>query len=174
MKNQYQKNLFKDAIVRLGQIKILIADDDHRIAAIVKAILESVGFTQSIYAKNGEEAIQIMQKEKIDMVITDWQMSPVDGITLIKYLRTADDSPNRFMPIIMLTASVDKEHVEIARDSGVTEFVIKPFSARTLCDRIALLIDNPRNFIMTRNFTGPDRRRRKLLPPPGNVEKRKN
>jgi len=109
----------------------------------------------------------------VDMIITDWRMSPMDGINFIKYLRTHEDSPNRFIPIIMLTGNVEREHVETARDVGINEFVIKPFSAKTLCDRITLLIDNPRSFIMTGQFIGPDRRRHNALIPPGGIEKRK-
>ena len=166
------KNSLREAIEKLGEIRILIADDDHRIANIVKNILENIGFKSIFFAKNGDEALRTMRSEKIDILITDWRMTPLDGINLVKYIRTSENSPNRFMPIIMLTANVERENVEIARDSGVTEFVIKPFSAKTLCDRIVLLIEHPRGFIMSRQFVGPDRRRRNTMPP-DQTEKRK-
>jgi CheY-like chemotaxis protein len=152
---------------------VLIADDDRRIALIVRKVLESLGFNNIHTARDGTQALQLLRSEKIDMIITDWQMSPMDGISLVKYLRTMDESPNRFIPIIMLTGNADKINVETARDVGVTEFVVKPFSAKTLCNRILLLIENPRSFIMSRSFSGPDRRRRSLLPPDG-MEKRKD
>lgn len=161
------KNIPKDIADRLAQINILIVDDDIKIAAIVRKVLESLGFTSIKLANEGSRAIDIMRSGKIDMVITDWKMSPMDGISMIKYLRTSDDSPNRFMPIIMLTSNVEREHVEMARDAGITEFVIKPFSAKTLCDRIMLLIESPRGFIISKSFVGPDRRRRMLFPPEG-------
>ncbi|MEI7669218.1 MAG: response regulator [Pseudomonadota bacterium] len=172
MRKTITKNDLKKAVEKLGKIKVMVVDDDSRIAFIVREILESIGFTNNCFAKNGEDALRIIASEKIDMVITDWRMSHMDGISLIKHLRTSENSPNRFMPIIMLTANVEREHVEMARDSGVTEFVIKPFSAKTLCDRIALLIENPRGFIMSKAFVGPDRRRRTMLPP-DNIEKRR-
>lgn len=156
----------------LSQIGVLVADEDRRIATIVRNVLESLGFSIIHLASNGEHAMQLLKTEKIDMIITDWQMSPMDGITLAKYLRTMEDSPNRFIPIIMLTGNADRVHVETARDVGVTEFVVKPFSAKTLCDRIQMLIENPRSFILSKTFTGPDRRRRSSAPPDG-TEKRK-
>lgn len=165
------KNLPAGVAQRLATIKVLIADDDLRIAAIVRAVLDSLGFNLIYVVNNGKEALEILQKEKIDFVITDWQMSPMDGISLITYLRTSNDSPNRFLPIIMLTANAERQDVEVARDSGVTEFVIKPFSVKTLCDRIVLMINNPRSFIMTNRFIGPDRRRRHANPP-GGLERR--
>ena len=166
------KPLPKDVTARLAQIGVLIADNDRRIATIVRNVLESLGFANIHSAIDGAQALQMLRTEKIDMIITDWQMTPMDGISLVKYLRTMDDSPNRFIPVIMLTGNADRHHVEVARDVGVTEFVVKPFSAKTLCDRIQLLIENPRSFIMSSAFTGPDRRRRSLSPPDGS-EKRK-
>jgi len=172
MKPTAPKPASRDALARMAQIGVLIADDDRRIALIVRQVLESLGFANIHAARDGEQALQMLRTEKIDMVITDWQMQPMDGISLVKYLRTMDDSPNRFIPIIMLTGNADRNDVETARDVGVTEFVVKPFSAKTLCDRIMILIENPRSFIMSRQFIGPDRRRRSA-PPPDGTEKRK-
>lgn len=152
---------------RLANIKVLVADDDRRIAMIIRQVLESLGFRNIHVANDGEKALQILASKSVDMMITDWQMSPMDGISLVKYIRTSEDSPNRFIPIIMMTGNAEREHVETARDIGVTEFVVKPFSAKTLCDRIVLLIENPRSFIMTKRFIGPDRRRRHAAPPDG-------
>lgn len=156
----------------LAKIRVLIADDDRRIALIIKQVLESLGFKEIYTARDGEKALELLQSNAVDMIITDWQMAPMDGISLVQYLRTSEDSPNRFMPIIMLTGNADREHVELARDTGVTEFVVKPFSAKTLCERLMLLIENPRSFIMSKRFIGPDRRRRDTSPPDGQ-EKRK-
>src|SRR5580704_6741626 len=95
----------KEVAARLAQVGVLIADDDRRIAVIVRKVLESLGFSNIHAARNGEQAVQMLKTEKIHMIITDWQMSPTDGISLVKYLRTMDASPNRFIPIIMLTGN---------------------------------------------------------------------
>jgi two-component system chemotaxis response regulator CheY len=157
----------------LAQVYVVIADDDRRIALIVREVLESLGFVHIHMATDGNQAVELIRKEKADLLITDWQMSPMDGISLVKYLRTSNESPNRFLPIIMMTGQVEREHVETARDSGITEFVIKPFSAKTLSNRIVALIENPRGFIISNAFTGPDRRRRNA-PPPENLDRRKD
>lgn len=166
------KHDLKSVQENIAKIGVLIADSDRRIAGIVREVLESLGFKRIFTTRDGAEALEIIRKEKIDMLITDWRMAPMDGINLVKYLRTADDSPSRFMPIIMLTGNVEREHVEEARDVGVTEFVLKPFSAKTLFNRITTVIENPRSFVMNKNYVGPDRRRRNALPP-GGVDRRK-
>lgn len=173
MNAQLQPKAFPAHIAkRLAQIKVLIADEDLRIARIVREVLETLGFSTVFMVRDGVEALATLKQEKIDLIITDWNMSPMDGINLIKYLRTSDDSPNRMLPIIMLTGRAEREHVVLARDAGVTEFVVKPFTAKTLCERIALLIEQPRSFIMCKRYVGPDRRRMQHLPPDGH-EKRK-
>jgi len=165
------KAALKDVRERISQVGIVIADDDRRISVIVREVLESLGFRNIHLTNDGSNALRIIRKEKIDMLITDWKMSPMDGINLAKYIRTSDESPNRLLPIIMMTGNVEHEHVTIARDVGITEFVIKPFSAKTLMSRIIMLIEHPRSFIISKKFIGPDRRRRNTVPP-DNTEKR--
>jgi len=165
------KTSLKDAFENLAKIGVLVVDNDRRISNIVREVLDNLGFKAIHLATDGSEALRIMREEKIDMLITDWRMSPMNGINLVKYLRTAENSPNRFIPIIMLTANVARDEVETARDVGITEFVVKPFSAKTLTNRIVLLIENPRGFIIGRTFVGPDRRRQDRTPPDG-TEKR--
>lgn len=167
----FNKNDLKTAQENIAKIGVLIADDDRRMANIVREVLESLGFKKIHQAADGFKALETIKKEKIDLLITDWRMEPMDGINLVRYLRTSPDSPNRFMPIIMLTSNVEREQVEVARDVGITEFVAKPFSAKTIFNRVIAVIDNPRSFVMNKTYTGPDRRRRNL-PPPDHKEKR--
>ena len=148
------------ALSRLAQLHILVMDNDSRIADLIKRVLFSLGFKHIHYAKNGQEGLDLLKTEKIDMVITDWDMQPMSGIDFITFIRTSDESPNRLLPIIMLTGKAQQHHVTAARDAGITEFVVKPFSAKTICDRITLVIEHPRNFVLSPTFTGPDRRRR--------------
>lgn len=148
------------ALERLAHIKILIMDNDSRIADLVKRVLFSLGFKHIFYAKNGDEGLRLLSAEKIDMVITDWDMKPMSGIDFINFIRSSDESPNRLLPIIMLTGKAQQHHVTAARDAGITEFVVKPFSAKTICDRITLVVEHPRNFVLSPTYTGPDRRRR--------------
>ena len=87
-------------------------------------------------------------------------MSPMDGIELTRMIRRHQLSPNRMVPIILITGYSAWPRVEEARDAGVTEFLVKPFTAHDLARRVAHVINKPRDFIETQDFFGPDRRRR--------------
>ena len=96
----------------------------------------------------------------VDLIISNWQMSPVDGMILLRWVRRHADSPNRFVPFIMLSGHSGPASVAEARDMGATEFVTKPFSVQTLAQRIQMVIERPRQFVHTGDYFGPDRRRR--------------
>ncbi len=87
-------------------------------------------------------------------------MSPVDGVEFTRLVRQAADSPNPFLPIIMLTGHAEKSRVMEARDAGVTEFVVKPVTARAVLDRLNAVIFHARPFVRTSEYFGPCRRRR--------------
>ena len=87
-------------------------------------------------------------------------MSPIDGVEFTRLVRNATDSPNPFLPIIMLTGHAERVRVMECRDAGVTEFVVKPVTARAVLDRLNNVIFKPRAFVRTSEYFGPDRRRR--------------
>ena len=86
-------------------------------------------------------------------------MEPRDGIEFTKMIRNHDTSPNRYVPIIMLTGHSELSAVEEARDAGVNEFMAKPVSATKLYAKIKRIIEHPRDFVRTGDYFGPDRRR---------------
>jgi DNA-binding response OmpR family regulator len=94
------------------------------------------------------------------VAFVDFQMAPVDGVEFTQLVRNASDSPNPFLPVIMLTGHADRARVEEARDAGVTEFIVKPVTARAVLDRLNNVINRPRSFVRTDDYFGPDRRRR--------------
>lgn len=144
----------------LASISILIADNDIEMSRVLSHALKRMGFKHIHHVKSGADAIRIMQQNVIDILITEWSMQNTDGIELTRYLRRSDQSPNRSLPLIMLTARAERQDVEAARDVGITEFVVKPYNSRTIFDRIKQVIDNPRGFVITPSYVGPDRRRR--------------
>jgi two-component system, chemotaxis family, chemotaxis protein CheY len=158
---------------RLSKLSVLVADRDYRTAALVQRILFSFGFRNLDITTSGESAMALLRSRPYDIIITELTMAPVDGITLIKTIRAAKDDERirRDIPILMLTARTDVKTVSMARDAGVTEFVAKPFSAKTISNRIIQIIDNPRAFVESPVYVGPDRRR-KGLPPAGTGERR--
>jgi len=140
---------------------ILVVDDMQPMLALTASLLKIFGFEHVILAHDAEEGFNKFCHHNPDLVLTDWLMEPFDGTELIKRIRTDDRSPNKFVPIIMMTGYSHKIRVEAARDKGVTEFMVKPFRARDLYLRIEQLIEKPRRFVDAESFFGPDRRRKK-------------
>ena len=99
-------------------------------------------------------------QNKPDFVLTDLSMKPIDGIEFTKLVRTAQDSPNPYVPIVMVTGHTERARVEAARDAGVTEFLAKPITAQNLLLRLAEIVERPRAFVRCDTYFGPDRRRR--------------
>lgn len=158
---------------QLENIHILVAEDDKVMRKLLKDMLSIVGFKNTSIVSDGEEAVRVLKAAEVDLLITDWKMAPMDGLELVKFLRNSTESPNRFLPVIMLTGHGERRDVEAARDMGVTEYLVKPFTAAALFDRIKNVIAKPRHFIIAPKFKGPDRRRKRVRPPDG-MEKRQN
>ena len=87
-------------------------------------------------------------------------MKPVDGIELVRWVRNPAKSPCATLPILMLTCYADAERVKRARDAGVTEFMVKPFSPESIYQHISSMFRKPRRFVDSKSFFGPDRRRK--------------
>lgn len=148
----------------LQKIRILIVDDQSFTRILLRRILSVLGGRRISEAKNVETAWEQLKKSPHpDILIVDWEMESLNGLELVKRVRQDEDSPNKYMPIIMLTAHSEIPRIQKARDSGVNEFVIKPISPKTLFDRIDAVIEHPREFVRTKDFFGPDRRRQNKL-----------
>lgn len=145
----------------LDQVDIILADDNEHMRSLVRAMLMAFGCKKVREAHDGAEALQLMQARMCDILVTDWAMTPLDGLDLTRMLRNSGDSPNPFLPIIMISAFAERRKVFQARDAGVNEFLVKPLSAKALYSRLVAVIDKPRGFVRTKHFFGPDRRRRK-------------
>jgi CheY-like chemotaxis protein len=163
-----------DKRTRFSKTRVLVADRDLRIADVVRKVLFNFGFRHADMVDTGEKALEALDSNTYDLLITEWNMSPVDGITMIKAIRRAKKAKRlrRDIPIIMLTGKAEKDDVQEARDSGITEFLVKPFNAKILSDRIIKVIDYPRVFVDAPVYAGPCRRRRDPAPP-GGAERRK-
>jgi DNA-binding response OmpR family regulator len=142
------------------KVNVLIADADACLAQAVIHNLRAMGFIHVTHVRASEDAIQAIRSQAIGFLITEWDIKGSNGVELVRYLRTSPDSPNRSLPIIMLTGRGEINDVEAARDVGITEFVVKPFSAQTLFKRIEQMVDHPRGFVIAKSYIGPERRRR--------------
>ncbi|MBM3549631.1 MAG: response regulator [Alphaproteobacteria bacterium] len=129
---------------------------------LVSEVLVALGFGTVLQAANGEAAFRLIKDNAVDIALLDWNMEPVDGLELTRLIRRSEDSPDHFMPIIMLSGHSDRQHVLVARDAGVTEFMTKPVAVKSLCSRLNAVIEAPRPFIRAASYFGPDRRRRSI------------
>ena len=141
-------------------LNALVAEDTFPMRELLISVLSSLGIGNITGVSDGREAFECFQQENHDIVLADWLMSPGDGLELTREIRTNALSPNRMVPIILLSGYSAWDRVAEARDVGITEFLIKPFSANDIARRVTHVINNPRNFIETPDFFGPDRRRR--------------
>jgi len=115
-------------------MKILVVDDFSTMRRIVKNILRQLGCNNILEADDGSTGLDILQKEKIDMVISDWNMPKMTGLELLKVVR-ADDAL-RDIPFLMVTAEAQQENIIEAVKSGVNNYIVKPFTAETLGKKI--------------------------------------
>jgi len=146
--------------INFSNLSILIAEDNKAMLSLIRAVLNSLEFHDIHTATDGEDAWHIFQSQKPDIVLTDWEMEKLTGIELIGKIRRDPESTNRMIPVVILTGYALPERIVEARDAGVTEFLVKPFTAKELANRLAYVINKPRDFIETVTFIGPDRRRR--------------
>ncbi len=146
---------------KFEKLSVLAVDDNAPMLDVVVQALKLLGVGQVFTARNGEQGYQVFVKERPDVVLTDWEMEPVDGLEMVKWIRRNSTSPKRNVPVIVMTGYAASARVAVARDKGITEFLVKPFTANELARRLAYVIDQPRDFVETQEFFGPDRRRRK-------------
>lgn len=149
-------------VKQLRNIIVLVVDDDRRIAHLVRSVLEGLGFGNVQVRHSAEEAKEYLAGHDVDLVICDWIMDGQNGVAMIEEMRQDVMHRNQLVPVIMLSGNSERPQVEAARDSGVTEYVMKPFTAKSLCSRIIAVIENPRSFVMSPQFSGHSRRRKSL------------
>jgi CheY-like chemotaxis protein len=143
----------------LQKVSVLVVDDSGFMARLLKTILRGLAAGTVHECTDSTEVIDCLREYQPDVVFLDLEMPGLDGLSVANQIRKGDESPNPFLPIIMVTAHTKKANVLQARDVGVTEFLAKPVSARSVYERLAACIEAPRPFVKTSTYYGPDRRR---------------
>jgi len=146
--------------VRYELLRILVADDNNYARVLLIEILRALGVQHIHEAADGAESLQVMRDNPVDVVFTDLTMAPLDGIDFTRLLRNSPESPNKLAPVIMVTGHSTVARIREARDAGVNEFIVKPLNARAVIERLHQAVDNPRPFVRSGDYFGPDRRRR--------------
>ena len=115
-------------------MKILIVDDFSTMRRIIKNLLRDLGFTNTSEADDGQTALPMLQSGKYDFLVTDWNMPGMQGIDLLKAVRA---DPNlASLPVLMVTAESKRDQIVEAAQAGVNGYVVKPFTAQTLKEKI--------------------------------------
>ncbi len=119
-------------------MKILIVDDYHSMRHIIRNLLVQLGFQNIDEAPNGMIALQMLSREKFDLVMADWHMEPTNGLELLEAIR--DDENLRNIPFVMVTAERNTEKVIVAKKAGVSNYIVKPFNLPTLKAKLSSVL----------------------------------
>lgn len=115
-------------------MKILIVDDFSTMRRIIKNLLRDLGFTNTTEADDGATALPMLKQSKFDFLITDWNMPGMQGIDLLKAVRS--DPELASLPVLMVTAEAKRDQIVEAAQAGVNGYIIKPFTAQTLKEKL--------------------------------------
>lgn len=121
-------------------MRILVVDDFATMRRIIKNLLHDLGFDNITEADNGVNALNTLKNQRIDFMILDWSMPEMDGLTLLKKVREDENLKN--LPILMVTAEARKEMIIEAAKAGVNGYIVKPFTANTLQEKINQVFEN--------------------------------
>lgn len=156
----------------LERLSVLVVEDSPFIRSLIVNSLKILGVGKVTTRDHGGEGIEFLKLVHndpmkagvmtIDIVISNWDMSPVDGMMLLRWVRRHKESPNRFAPFVMITGYTEPLRIREAREMGVNEMLAKPFTINALAQKITSIIQKPRQFIHNKDYFGPDRRRQNL------------
>ena len=115
-------------------MKILVVDDFSTMRRIIKNLLRDLGFTNVSEADDGSSALPMLQNGRFELLITDWNMPGMQGLDLLKAVRT--DERLRDLPVLMVTAESKRDQIVAAAQAGVNGYIVKPFTAQTLKEKL--------------------------------------
>jgi two-component system chemotaxis response regulator CheY len=115
-------------------MKVLIVDDFATMRRIVKNILTQLGYKNIIEADDGSTAVDVLKNQKVDLIISDWNMPKMTGLELLKHVRADASLANT--PFIMVTAEAQQDNIILAVKAKVSQYIVKPFTAETLGEKI--------------------------------------
>lgn len=122
-----------------SKIKFLVVDDFSTMRRIVRNLLKELGYTNVEEAEDGAVALQKIKGGNYDFVVSDWNMPNMDGLTLLQSVRA--DPAYRALPFLMITAEAKKENIIAAAQAGASGYIVKPFTAATLNEKLAKIFE---------------------------------
>lgn len=124
-------------------MKILIVDDFSTMRRIIKNLLRDLGFNNTEEADDGNTGLPKLQSGNFDFLVTDWNMPGMTGIDLLRAVRA--DEKLKTLPVLMVTAEAKKEQIVLAAQEGVNGYIVKPFTAQTLKEKIDKIFERIEN-----------------------------
>lgn len=124
-------------------IKVLVVDDFPTMRRIVKNLLKQIGFENIDEAEDGVQALIKLKQTKYGLLVTDWNMPNMEGIDLLRNLRKEESLKD--LPVLMVTAEAEKEKVIEAIKAGVDNYIVKPFTAETLKEKLLKVADKKKS-----------------------------
>ncbi len=144
-----------------SSVRVLIVDRNAFMRRVLRSILRTLSVGAILDERHLEPAWETLQSTQPDMIFLDW--SPTfNGLMLLKRIRTDSESVNPFVPVIITSSLTEPDSVIQARDAGMTSFIARPFSPKLVYDRMCTVTENPRQFVRSDDFFGPDRRHRNI------------
>jgi len=145
----------------LKNINVAVLDGHRTMRMLLRSVIKALGVEHINVSENSEEISGSRSFVVPDVIFTDWSPK-LDGVKFVKQIRRNKSVHDRFIPIVMVSAFNDLPRICAARDAGVTEYLAKPVTADLIYRRICTLVEHPRTYVQSKNFFGPDRRRRIL------------
>ena len=156
----------------LEKLNLLVLEKHLLIRNLLTQVFREFGVSTVQSTSDPEIAWDMFKNYPVDLIMSDWTEG-LDGMGFLRRVRQSQESSDLFIPVIICTANTEYHHVCFARDMGMTEFLAKPVSAKTIYSRMCSVIENQRVFIRVSDFFGPDRRRH-VNDVHGGVERRKH
>ncbi len=142
----------------LSKLSILVLEKHLLIRNLLTEVFREFGVSTVMNTPDPKVAWEMFQQFPVDLIMSDWSEG-LNGMAFLTQIRQGADSRDPFVPVIVCTANTEYRHVCTARDLGMTDFLAKPVSAKTIYSRICASIENTRPFVRAAGFFGPDRRR---------------
>ena len=143
-----------------SELNVLVVDDSIHMQQILRSILASMRIEKVRAVSTPAEAFSVIQSWVPDIILTELALGNTDGLDFVRRIRDGADGTNPFVPIFLLTGSTEVARVKEARDAGVTDVLAKPVSIKALYDRFVAAVQDPRPYVKTKTYMGPDRRRK--------------
>ena len=131
----------------LKDLDILIVDDNANMRLLVRTILRSFGLQDARQARDGTTALAELERRIPSLIISDWEMAPMNGLDFIRAVRRVGREPLCFVPIIVLTAHASRQIIETAFAAGATQLLVKPVTPANLLQRVNWVLEDDRPFV---------------------------